>query len=64
MRVWRIDRKAPKNIYVDDVDVGRIDDPDLAAEIVAAMNLYEAILQDAIALQTDAQLALPDSEVW
>ncbi len=36
--VWRVGRKVGRTVYVDDVLVGIMDTPELAAEVVAAMN--------------------------
>lgn len=35
---WRVGRKIPKNLYKGDLDVGRMDTPELAAEVVVTMN--------------------------
>lgn len=39
---WRTGRKLGRTLYLDDEVVGMIDTPELAAEIVAAMNALEA----------------------
>lgn len=36
--MWRVGRKLGRTLYVDDVCVGMVDTPELAARIVAAMN--------------------------
>lgn len=48
--VWRVGRKIPKNLYKGNLDVGRCDLPEYAAEIVAGMNRNGKIddLQDRI----------------
>lgn len=35
---WRVGRKIPKNLYKGDLDVGRMDTAELAAEVVDGMN--------------------------
>jgi hypothetical protein len=35
---WRVGRKLGRTLYRDDVCVGMVDSPEIAAEIVAAMN--------------------------
>lgn len=36
--LWRVGSKVPRNLYEGDRDVGRMDTPELAARVVAAMN--------------------------
>jgi hypothetical protein len=38
MTTWRVGRKLGRTLYRDDVCIGMVDTPELAAEIVAAMN--------------------------
>jgi hypothetical protein len=38
---WRVGRKLGRTLYRDDQVVGMVDTPEIAAEIVAAMNLAE-----------------------
>lgn len=35
---WRVGRKLGRTLYRDDICVGMVDNPELAAEIVEAMN--------------------------
>ena len=37
---WRVGRKLGRTLYRDEVCVGMVDTPELAAEIVAAMNAW------------------------
>src|ERR1700685_3701975 len=41
MAMWRVGRKLGRTLYKDDQCVGMFDTPELAAEIVRAMNLIE-----------------------
>jgi hypothetical protein len=41
MATWRVGRKLGRTLYKDDQCVGMVDTPELAAEIVRAMNLIE-----------------------
>lgn len=43
---WRVGRKIPKNLYKGDLDVGRMDTPELAAEVVAGMNELDRRLKN------------------
>jgi hypothetical protein len=45
--VWRVGRKVQRTLYRDDQLVGLVDTPELAAEIVAAMNFTESMRHDA-----------------
>lgn len=40
MSRWRVGRKLGRTLYRDDVCVGMVDTPELAAEIVVALNAY------------------------
>lgn len=40
--VWRVGRKLGRTLYRDEVCVGMVDTPGLAAEIVAAMNAAQS----------------------
>lgn len=42
---WRVGRKIPKNLYKGDLDVGRMDTAELAAEVVVTMNELDARLR-------------------
>jgi hypothetical protein len=43
---WRVGRKIPKNLYKGDLDVGRMDTAELAAEVVETMNELDGRLTD------------------
>lgn len=40
---WRVGSRVPRNLYENDRDVGRMDTPELAARVVAAMNREVAV---------------------
>jgi hypothetical protein len=37
--MWRVGRKLGRTLYKDDVCVGMVDSPEIAADIVASMNV-------------------------
>jgi hypothetical protein len=58
MKTWRVGRKLGRTLYCDDVCVGMVDTPELAAEIVAAMNKDQLAVTSARAVDRMAVLDL------